>query len=443
MNKNLEEWLSYIEGLHPKNIKMGLDRVNVMIARLRLNPNFKVIVVAGTNGKGSTSAIIESIYRQAGYQVGCYSSPHILRYNERLRINQAEVKDEALCAAFAAIEAARVDAAIELTYFEFGTLAAIWCLMQQKIDVAILEVGLGGRLDAVNAFNADCAVVTNIALDHQDYLGDTRALIAFEKAGVFRSGKPAICGDASPPSTLIEHANQIGAPLQLINADFSLVSENDRCHYKAVLWNGEHVSYDLPRLSLVGGFQLDNAACALTAITALQTLLPVKQAELAAAFEVVCVPGRFEKVQVNACNFTKAWTVIFDVAHNPHAALALAVNLKNEANKKRGRMVAIFSMLGDKDIAGVVTALKDVIDEWHIGEIDHPRAAGLAQMQAVLSGLVGDTHVNAYRSVDAAIDTVINLRDDYKAAPENDKIIVFGSFFTVASVKRYLNEVGS
>jgi dihydrofolate synthase/folylpolyglutamate synthase len=444
MNKSLVEWLSYIEGLHPKNIKMGLDRVNVMVEALALKPTFKMIVVAGTNGKGSTSAIIESIYCQAGYQVGCYSSPHILRYNERLRINQIDVQDQSLCDAFTAIEAARVAAEIELTYFEFGTLAAIWCLMQQKIDVAILEVGLGGRLDAVNAFDADCAIVTNIALDHQDYLGDTRELIAFEKAGVFRQGKPAICGDANPPSSLISHANTIGAPLQLINADFSLVRDNGQCHYQVTLQNGEAATYELPKLSLVGDFQLDNAACALTAISALQEALPVKQSALASGFKAVSVSGRFELVEIKADHLASKRYIIFDVAHNPHAAYGLSNNLQTIAQQKGtqvGKVIAVFSMLGDKDIAGVVDALKDDVDEWHVGMIDHPRAASIAQMQTVLGTLVGHKEVNTYPSIDAAFSSVINQPVDYKAELENDKIVVFGSFFTVASVKQYLNKV--
>lgn len=446
MNKNLVEWLSYIEGLHPKSIKMGLDRINVMVERLSLKPNFKVIVVAGTNGKGSTSAIIESIYCKAGYQVGCYTSPHILRYNERLRINQFDVQDSGLCDAFAAIEGARVSANVELTYFEFGTLAAIWCLMQNEIDVAILEVGLGGRLDAVNAFDSDCAIVTNIALDHQDYLGDTRELIAFEKAGVFRAGKPAICGDKNPPESLIHHANAVGADLQLITADFSLVAENSQCHYHGSSAAGQVVDYDLPNLSLVGHFQLDNAACALAAVTALQALLPVNSAAIDLAFQTVSVAGRFEVLEVASSDNVKSKLVIFDVAHNPHAAYALSSNLKSMTKNNRqqtGKVVAVFSMLGDKDIAGVVNALKGVVDEWHVGLIDHPRAATGAQMQAVLTELVGSKLVIMYPDVAAAFQSVINRADDYKANLENDKIVVFGSFFTVASVKQSMNRAPS
>ena len=283
MSKDLQAWLTYIEGLHPKSIAMGLERIKVMIGRLQLHPPFPIITVAGTNGKGSTCAMLSQIYLSAGYQVACYSSPHLMRYNERVRINGIEATDQELCVAFAAVDSARLSAetAIELTYFEVGTLAAMWHFMQSGVDVAVMEIGLGGRLDAVNAFEPSCAIVTAVDLDHQDFLGDTREEIAYEKAGVFRTNVPAICGDEQPPKSLIEYAKSINAPLKYLHQDFNFIYGDNHWCFTADDDLLGHVNFELPLPALKGGYQLNNASCALAAVSVLQATLPVLPTSIA------------------------------------------------------------------------------------------------------------------------------------------------------------------
>ena len=417
--KNLAEWLSYIESLHPKSIAMGLDRVKQMIDRLNLHPKFTIITVAGTNGKGSTCAMLEQIYANAGYQVGCYTSPHLLRYNERVRINKQEVSDDALCAAFEAVDAGRVDEnddVIALTYFEVGTLAAMWHFMQTGVDVAILEIGLGGRLDAVNAFEPNCSIVTSVDLDHQEFLGNTRESIGFEKAGVYRTSVPAICGDANPPLSLVTFAHEVKANFKRVHHDFDFTLDGvDSWRYSA----GE-VTYQLPTPALKGAYQLSNAACAVCAVDSLQSRLPVTPAHIASAMRQVSLAGRFQTVSTSP-------HVILDVAHNPHAARALAANL-NASRTPQGQTIAVFAMLADKDIQGVVQAVKDEIDLWYIAGIDNVRGASAEDLAAIVSEI--DPH--------AKFKTFQNANIAYQQAcidvGENDKILVFGSFYTVASV---------
>ncbi|MEO7344912.1 MAG: bifunctional tetrahydrofolate synthase/dihydrofolate synthase, partial [Methylotenera sp.] len=419
MPNTLAAWLSYIESLHPKSIAMGLERVKHVIDCLHCEPKFPIITVAGTNGKGSTCAMLEQIYKQAGYQVGCYTSPHLLRYNERVRINGNEVSDEALCLAFAAVEAARLETAkqdmdgvaIQLTYFEVGTLAAIWHFMQTGIDIAILEIGLGGRLDAVNAFEPSCAIVTSVDLDHQEFLGDTRESIGFEKAGVFRKSIPAICGDANPPATLIAYAKDIQADFKCIQRDFSYAVVGESWEYIA-----EKIVYRLPMPALKGSYQLSNAACAVTAIEALQSKLPVSNNAIASAMRQVTLAGRFQTVA--NLNSPK---VILDVAHNPHAAHALAENLKASKNQN-GRTFAVFAMLADKDIHGVVGALKNEIDAWYIASIDNVRGASATE----LANIITEAAPNAvYKTFENAADAYLQASIDIEAcidSSENDKI---------------------
>lgn len=417
--RNLNDWLAYIEGLHPKSIAMGLERVNQIIERLSLHPSFTIITVAGTNGKGSTCAMLENIYREAGYKVGCYTSPHLVRYNERVKVNGKEVNDETLCEAFTAIDAARtrdVDYPVALTYFEVGTLAAIWNFMQSQVDIAILEIGLGGRLDAVNAFEPDCAIVTSIDLDHMEFLGDTREKIGFEKAGIYRSHVPAICGDHTPPESLLSYASSIQADFKLIDLDFGH-------HLTAGGWqfvNQGQLQYELPLPALQGHYQLDNAACAIAAVESLQNKRTVPVAAMAKAMQATTVAGRFQTISL------KPW-VILDVAHNPHAARALAENL-HTCSKSSSKTIAVFAMLGDKDIPGVIAAVQQEIDSWYVADIDHPRGAPAQTLKACIAQsaplarcLSFDNAANAYAQ--ACID-----------AGENDKIVVFGSFFTVSNV---------
>jgi dihydrofolate synthase/folylpolyglutamate synthase len=423
--KDLSAWLSYIESLHPKSIAMGLDRIKFIISRLNLEPRFTIITVAGTNGKGSTCAMLENIYRQAGYQVGCYTSPHLLRYNERVRINGTEVNDADLCKAFEAVDAARVGedgSTVALTYFEVGTLAAVWHFMQAKIDVAVLEIGLGGRLDAVNAFEPDCAIVTSVDLDHMEFLGDTREKIGFEKAGVYRKAAPAICGDNNPPASLVEHAKQIHADLKCIDKDFGYSVVEDGWQYQL----GGKVLHTLPIPALKGDYQLNNAACAVTAIESLQAKLPVPGQAIADAMRQVTLAARFQTV-------AHAPQVILDVAHNPHAARALAENLRATSSLETNT-IAVFAMLADKDIKGVVEAVRGQIDTWYIASIDNVRGASATDLAAVI------TAVNPAAKYKMFENAAVAYQQACIDAGENDKIVVFGSFFTVSNVMQILRD---
>jgi dihydrofolate synthase / folylpolyglutamate synthase len=422
--KTATEWLAYIEALHPKSIAMGLDRVKLILNQLQLNPTFPIITVAGTNGKGSVCAMLSQIYVQAGYRVGTYTSPHIHQYNERVSVNLKHISDAELCAAFTAIEAARGD--IALTYFEMGTLAAMWHFCHQKLDVVILEIGLGGRLDAVNAFEPSCAIVTTVDLDHMEFLGDTREQIGFEKAGVFRANKLAICGDENPPKSLIDHAKQIGADLALIGRDFSVKKTALKDKQHGWQYSAKNTILDLPNPGLVGDFQLNNAACVVHAVLHLNDILPISvreasndalQANIHAALRAVHLIGRFQQIQTNP-------QVIADVAHNPHAAKSLAQNLKAAPNT--GKTLAVFGMLADKDIAGVIEAMKDEIDAWYLADIHNARGAKALDLQQYLLKANNKNPTKLFVDVPAALAAA--CIDSHK----NDRIIVFGSFYTVA-----------
>ncbi|PWB58406.1 MAG: bifunctional tetrahydrofolate synthase/dihydrofolate synthase [Nitrosomonadales bacterium] len=404
----LSGWLAYLERLHPKTIELGLERINQVRARLLLQPSFPIITVGGTNGKGSTCAMLEAILAAAGYRTGLYTSPHLLRYNERVRIASQEASDAALCEAFAAVEAARGE--VSLSYFEFGTLAAMW-LFQQQADVAILEVGLGGRLDAVNAFNADCAIVTSVDLDHMDYLGDDRESIGWEKAGIFRAGKPAVCADADPPRRLLDHAAQIGADLKLIGRDF--IAQREAAQWQFASHDGWRLALPFPALR--GGYQLDNASACLAALEALRERLPVTPGDIRRGLLEAAVPGRFQVLPGRP-------VIILDVAHNPHAARALAANLREM--DQHGRTIAVFAMLADKDVSGVVSALQDVIDLWLVSGIDHPRGMDAAALAAHVADLAHEVFP----------DIAAAYRHACQIAGEGDRIAAFGSFHTVAEV---------
>jgi dihydrofolate synthase / folylpolyglutamate synthase len=409
------EWLAYIEALHPKSIAMGLDRVQAVAKKLQLKPNFPIITVAGTNGKGSVCAMLSQVYYEAGFSVGCYTSPHLVRYNERVCINNQTISDDDLCSAFAAVEASRGD--IALTYFEMGTLAAMWHFCQQNLDVCgldivILEVGLGGRLDAVNIFEPTCAIVTTIDLDHMEYLGDTREKIGYEKAGIFRANKLAICGDENPPESLLDYAKKIGANLQLIKRDFQVKKTALGWQYSA-----ENVQLQLPKLGLMGDFQLNNAACVVRAVLHLNETLPTTQANIHAAFGAVRLTGRFQQIHTNP-------SIIVDVAHNPQAAKSLAHNL--QTTPCTGRTLAVFAMLRDKDIEGVISELSAHIDAWYVADNHSARGAKASDLQQFLIKQAVKSPILLCADVGAAIDSAC------KDAAKNDRIIVFGSFYTVA-----------
>ena len=382
MSNTLNDWLTHLESLHPKTIALGLERVAQVKQRLNLRPDFPIIIVGGTNGKGSVCALLEAILHAAGYKVGCYTSPHLLDYNERVRIGKRQATDAELCASFERIEQARVGRAsdrlddvglkpdLQLTYFEFGTLAAMQCFIAHQVDVAILEVGLGGRLDAVNVFDADVAVVTSVDIDHVDYLGETREQIAYEKAGIFRRGRVAICADSDVPQAISQHAREIGAELWGIGREFGFRLHQGQWDFFGQ--SGERHALPLPALR--GAFQLHNASAALAALDALKDQLPVNMAAVRRGLAEVELTGRFQFVPGRP-------QLILDVAHNPHAARSLAQNL---ANLPPAKTFAVFAMLKDKDMAGVVAALDAQIDVWLVAGIDAPRGATAAEMAQVL-----------------------------------------------------------
>jgi dihydrofolate synthase / folylpolyglutamate synthase len=413
--QSLAEWLKYLESLHPKTIALGLERVVEVKHRMRLEPAFPVIVVGGTNGKGSVCAMLESMLHAAGYRVGCYTSPHLLTYNERVRIAKRPVDDAELCDSFAQIDQARGDT--PLTYFEFGTLAAVQSFIAHQVDVAILEVGLGGRLDAVNVFDADCAIVTSIDLDHTDYLGDTREKIAFEKAGIFRAGKVAVFGDLDMPDAIVVQANKVGAELWRLGQQFGYKQADQQWDY-----HGTAVArLSLPYPALRGAFQLNNASTVLAALDALKERLPVSMAAVRRGLLEVELAGRFQVLPGRPM-------LILDVAHNPHAARSLAKNLASMP--PCAKTYAVCGMLKDKDVAGVVQALNAHIDVWLLGGIDAPRGASAEELANILQQAVVGGTMQTFTTVTDALNHACNV------AGENDRIIAFGSFYTVAEAMR-------
>lgn len=404
---------------------MGLERVGEVKKRMGLQPQCPVVVVAGTNGKGSVCAYLSQIYTQAGFKVGTLTSPHLLRYNERIAVNTRPVEDAAIVASFERIEAAR--AGISLTYFEFNTLAAVDIFIREKVDVMVLEVGLGGRLDAVNVFDADCAVVTSVDLDHQAFLGDTVEQVAFEKAGVFRSGKPAICGQTPPPESLRRHAGEIGAELLLIKRDFDFSTlENVQWSYRYHPQNSDGRTRNrnaLPFPALRGAYQLSNAACALTVLECLGDRLPVDIAAIKRGLLLVENPGRFQVLPGRPLT-------VLDVGHNPHAARALRRSLINLMFAEK--RTAVFSILADKDIDGVLDIVKDQFDEWHIAPLDVPRGMTAEALVRKLSEH-GIENVKVFENIEKA------YRAALEKAGENDRIVVFGSFHTVVAVMAALS----
>jgi dihydrofolate synthase/folylpolyglutamate synthase len=408
----LAAWLARLETLHPSAIDLGLERVRRVKDAMRLAPAFPLIVVGGTNGKGSTCAYLEAVLGAAGYRTGLYTSPHLLRYNERVRVAGTEASDTELVAAFEATDRARGD--VSLTYFEFGTLAAMAHFTAARVDVAILEVGLGGRLDAVNVFEPDAAIVTSVDLDHMEYLGDTREQIGFEKAGIYRAGRPAVCADPDPPASLLSQAREIGADLVRFGSDFSTVRTGDRWAYR-----GRTLTWpDLPLPPMAGACQLRNAAGALAVLEALHARLPVTEHALRQGISTARVAGRFQRIG-------QAPEVIVDVAHNPEAARALASTLREQP--ATGRTLAVVGMLADKDAAGVFAALAAEIDAWWACAPPSPRARDAASLAAILRA-----HSTAPVSVQPDVNAA--LADARGAAGEGDRIVVFGSFYTVAAV---------
>jgi len=407
--------------MHSVAIDMGLDRVATVAARLNLRFDCPVITVGGTNGKGSTCAMLESMLMQGSYRVGLYTSPHIIDFNERARIDGHSVSDAALCDTFAAVEAVRAD--VSLTYFEFTTLAILKLFADAKLDVVILEVGLGGRLDAVNIIDPDVAIVTSVDLDHQQYLGDTREKIGFEKAGIFRSQRAAICGDPSPPQSLVEHANAIDADLWLFGRDFNYSGDRQQWSYGGRAVRRHALAYP----SLRGANQLLNASAALAALEVLRDRLPLGAQEIRAGLVLVELPARFQVLPGRPA-------VILDVAHNPHAAATLAQNLDQMGFFPY--TYAVFGAMSDKDINGMLLHLKDKIDHWYLCDLPLPRAASAESLAHALdtAGFMAGTEGGTERSVQCfgtPAEAYAAARD---SVGENDRIVVFGSFLTVAGV---------
>ena len=410
----LADWLAWQETLHPNAIDLGLDRLQRTLDRLGWQrPACPVITVAGTNGKGSCVALTARILREAGYRVGTFTSPHLLRYNERIAIDGVEVADEALIAAFERIDAARGDDT--LTFFEFNAAAALLVFADARPDAVVLEVGMGGRLDAVNVVDADVALVTSIDLDHCDWLGHDRETIGREKAGIFRAGRPAIFGARDMPASIRESAQQVGADLQQLGRDFDWVRSGDRW-----TWRGRAGEQrDLPAPALQGEIQYNNAAAVLAALEALEARLSVPRSAIERGLQTVTLPGRFQVLHQSSPRSIE-W--ILDVAHNPAAAHTLAAQLA--ARKDGGRTIAVCGVLSDKDVEGIVGELRSSFDAWVIVGLQGARALAPEALAARVRNV--GAHVEAI-----AADVVAGCLAAEALAQAGDRIVVFGSFLAV------------
>ncbi|WP_122875596.1 bifunctional tetrahydrofolate synthase/dihydrofolate synthase [Pseudomonas viridiflava] len=415
----LGDWLAYLEQLHPSAIDMGLDRSRKVAQQLGLTrPAPRVITVTGTNGKGSTCALVASLLQVQGLKVGVYSSPHLLRYNERVKVQGVEATDLELCDAFAAVESARGD--VTLTYFEMGTLAAFWLFEQAQLDAVVLEVGLGGRLDAVNLIDADLALVTSIGVDHADWLGDTRESVAFEKAGIFRAGRPALCGDLDPPEPLLAKARELGCPLLLRGQDFDLSVGPQGWDWRGIA-HGELVELrDLPLLDL----PMQNAALALQAFALLG--YPLNHQIVSEALAQTRLVGRLDRRTVHWQG--RALTLLLDVGHNPHAAQFLAHRMAQRP--VIGKRLAVFGLLSDKDLDGVVHELASSIQDWAVAPLPTSRSRPAAELQVALENL--GARVKSYQSIASALEAQCT-----HATPD-DEILLFGSFYCVAEALDWL-----
>lgn len=410
MTRTLSQWLDYQQTVHPRDIELGLDRVAEVSRRLGLGrPGRRVITVAGTNGKGSTVAFIEAIARAAGLRVGAFTSPHLLRYNERIRIDGQDAGDAELVAAFERIEAARAEVA--LTYFEFGALAALVLMEDAGLDLALLEVGLGGRLDAVNIVDADVAVITTVDLDHQEYLGEDREAIGAEKAGILRAGKPCVLGEKDPPSSVLRRAYAIGAFAIRGHSDYLVDDLGDGWR-----WREPGYQIDLPNPGLEAPAQRGNAAAAIAALRALDLDLPDKA--IREGVRSARVPGRLQRLPGRPER-------VLDVAHNPQGARQLGEWLAAHPGK---RTVVVFSALGDKDIAGIVAPVAPHVAAWHLGPITDAGPRGLA-VDGLARRLADQLPVDILHPHRSVADALAAAALD--AGPEG-RVLVYGSFHTVA-----------
>ena len=431
--QTLDEWLAYCEQLHPVAIDMGLDRVSEVWGRAGVTLGTPVgteadgrdapvvFTVAGTNGKGSTCAMLEGVLLANGFKVGVYGSPHLVHFEERCRINGELVKAAALLPHFAAIEAARGQTA--LTYFEFTTLAIMRLLASSGLDAVVLEVGLGGRLDAVNVVDADCAIITSIDLDHMDYLGPDRESIGHEKAGIMRAGRPVVVSDPQPPQSVIDHAQQIGADAWLFGRDHNYAGDRQQWSWAGRSKRFNSMSYP----ALRGANQLLNASGALAALEAVRSRLPVSAQAVRTGLATVELPGRFQIIPGQP-------TLILDVAHNPHAAATLAVNLDQMGFFPR--TLAVWGAMADKDLTGMVRQLRPLVDAWYCCDLPTGRAASAQQLQHTIeSDMAAHPLVTAPQAtVSSHADPMAALKAALADAAPADRIVVFGSFYTIGGV---------
>ncbi|MEE9309570.1 MAG: bifunctional tetrahydrofolate synthase/dihydrofolate synthase [Cocleimonas sp.] len=429
MKKTLAQWLSWQETLHLSEIDLGLDRIREVAKNLDLlSPAFPIITVAGTNGKGSTVALFESILKAQGYKTGSYTSPHLIDYNERIKLDSINARDDLIIKAFEQIDEARGE--ISLTYFEFGTLAAMLIFTQQKVDVAILEVGLGGRLDASNLWDTSLAIITSIGIDHVDWLGDDRDVIAVEKSGIMRKSTPVICGDLDPPPNIAKEAQRIGAKLFQINSDFSYHANDN----KTWTWEGFEEIYTLPLPALAGEFQLNNSATVIAGLQTIKASLPIQQSTIKQGLRDVSLIGRLQIIHQNP-----EW--LLDVAHNPQAAKQLAKYLRDNPiespieNPVKGKTIALFSMLNDKDIAQVTSIMGAHIDEWHIVELTGSRSTKINDLKNIITQHSSNGTIIKH---DSFLNAIKSLK---KCSNLQDRVVAFGSFLVVSEVANAYGQV--
>lgn len=413
--KTLADWLAYVEQLHPQTIELGLARAQAVAQRMGLRFNCPVFTVAGTNGKGSTCAMLAAILGHAGYRTGVFTSPHLLHFEERLRLHGEVVRAEVLTPYFEAVEVARGDTL--LTYFEFTTLAILACMAAAKLDVVVLEVGLGGRLDVVNIIDTDCAVITSIDLDHMDYLGNDREQIGAEKAGIMRAGRPVIVSDPVPPASLQANAERLGADLWLPGRDFSAGGDSQQWN-----WQGRGRRFSgLAYPALRGANQLVNASGVLAALEAMRPELPVTAQAIRNGLATVELPGRFQIAPGQPM-------LVLDVAHNPHSVAALAENL--DAMGFYPRTHAVFGVMADKELAPILARMGPLVECWYFCDLPTPRAAAAVDVQAAWKSANSRKDVSSatFAGPEAALQAAV------AAADPADRIVVFGSFFTVGGV---------